>query len=141
MEKWTKGMKCPRSVVVQGQVVKIKHVTQLKDGKYYMTTIVDLSGESGNDIMINAAYNMLIQDLRPRALKPLKSTEIDETKHLKPCDYPGNGGGVSHRDVIIRFLTEGGMTKAEAEKVADNPKGVETILRKNNVDKDLHTEG
>ena len=132
MERWLKGMNCPRTVVVTDDIVVIKHVTQLKDGKFYMTTRVDLSGETSEDIMVNAAYNMLIQDLRPRALKPYRSTEIDETRELRPIDYPANGGGVSHRDVIVNFLTKGGMTQAEAEAVADNPKGVETKLRKNN---------
>lgn len=134
MERWTKGMNCPRTVTVEDDIVMIKHVTQLKDGKFYMTTRVDLGSETSENIMVNAAYNMLIQDLRPRALKPHKSTEIDEDAALCPCDYPGNGGGgISHREVIVKFLTDGGMTKAEAEQVADNPKGVETVLRKNNV--------
>ena len=133
MDKWIEGHKYPRTVKIIGRTVEIKHVTQLKDGKFYMTTKVDLSGETNDEIKVNAAYNMLIQDLRPRALKPHRSTEIDEGKALRPIDYPGNGGGVSHRDVIVKFLVKGGMTQAEAEAVADNPKGVETKLRKNNV--------
>ena len=158
MEKWTKGMECPRTVTVDDDIVIIKHVTQLKDGKFYMTTRVDLSDETDRDIKINAAYNMLIQDLRPRALKPYKSTEIDETKDYKPCDYPGNGGGLTTEERNVRFLKEIGLDDERVKKVMAKPEGlaeainralaelnnksgpkVETKLHKK--DEGLHTEG
>lgn len=116
----------PRTASIKDNVVTIKHVTQLLDGKHYMTTRVDLSGEDGDDIMVNAAYNYLIQDLRPRALKPHKSTDIDENRTYRPCDYPATGGaGIDKRERIIRFFmdTEDGMglDREDAEYAVDHP--------------------
>ena len=131
MEKWIKGMKCPRTVVVDDDVVSIKHVTQLKDGKFYMTTLVDLLDETSESIMINAAYNMLIQDLRPRALKPRKSTEIDERKALKPCDFPGNGGGgLTTEQRNVKFLKEIGLDDDRVRKVMSKPEGLAEAINR-----------
>lgn len=130
MKKWTKGMKCPRTVVITDDVVIIRHVTQLKDGKFYMATKVDLSDETPDNIKVNAAYNMLIQDLRPRALKPHKSTEIDETENLKPCDYPGNGGGLTTEERNVKFLKEIGLDDDRVRKIMSKPKGLAEAINK-----------
>ena len=131
MEKWIKDMKCPRTVTVEDDIVTIKHVTQLKDGKFYMTTRVDLGSESSEDIMVNAAYNMLIQDLRPRALKTHKSTEIDESKALRPIDYPGNGGGgLTTEERNVRFLKEIGLDDDRVRKVMSKPEGLAEAINK-----------
>ena len=130
MERWTKGMECPRTVVIEDDVVSIKHVTKLKDGKFYMTTRVDLSGETSDSIMINAAYNMLIQDLRPRALKVHKSTEIDESKNYKPCDYPGNGGGLTTEERNVKFLKEIGLDDDRVKRIMSKPEGLADAINK-----------
>ena len=151
MEKWIEGNTYARTVLVQDDIVLIKHVTLLKDGKHYMTTRIDLSNESDDDIKVNAAYNMLIQVIRPRALKPHKSTEIDEMKDFRPCDYPGNGGGLTTEERNVRFLKEIGLDDERVKKIMAKPEGlaeainralaelnnkpvekVETKLRKNN---------
>ena len=96
MEDYLKGAENQhRTASVKGKVVTLNHVTLFSNGeKKYMKTIVDLSDESEEDIYLNAATNYLIQVLRPRAIKPNKPTEIDESKPMKPCDYPaGKGGG------------------------------------------------
>lgn len=115
----------PRTASIKDNVVTIKHVTKLADGNHYMTTKVDLSGEDGDDIMVNAAYNYLIQVIRTRALKPHKSTDIDETKVYRPCDYPATGGaGIDARERNIRFMMDEekgmGMSREDAEFFADN---------------------
>jgi len=119
----------PRTASIKDNVVTIKHVTKLLDGNHYMTTRVDLSGEDGDDIMVNAAYNYLIQDLRPRALKPHKSTDIDESKPLRPCDYPATGGaGIDKRERSIRVLTEIGVERERAEYLIDHPDEIKFAL-------------
>ena len=132
MEKWQQGVTYARTASVTGKVVTIKHVTLLKDGKYYMTTKVDLAMESEEDILRNAAYNYLIQDIRPRALKLHKSTEVDESKAYKPSDYPaGRGGGKTTRETIVTWLTEVlGIKNELAEKWADDPKALEAVIAK-----------
>ena len=95
MEDYLKGAgNQHRTASVKGKVVTLNHVTQFSNGeKKYMKTIIDLSDESEEDIYLNAATNYLIQVLRPRAIKPNKPTEIDESKPMKPCDYPASKGG------------------------------------------------
>lgn len=132
MEKALQGTTYPRTAKVVGDTVTISHVTQLKDGKHYMKTIIDLSGEDEDTIKVNAAYNLLIQVLRPRALKPFKSTDIDETKPLRPCDYPASGGGgVDKHERRVRDLMDiMGIDRAMAEKALSDPKKY-LVLRKN----------
>lgn len=130
MEKWTKGMKCPRTVTVAGDMVTIKHVTQLKDGKFYMKTRVDLSMEKQDDIKINAAYNYLIQDLRPRALKSHKSTDIDENKAYRPIDYPANGGGLTTEERNVKFLKDIGLDDERVKKIMARPEGLAEAINK-----------
>jgi len=95
MEDYLKGAENQhRTASVKGKVVTLNHVTLFSNGeKKYMRTIVDLSDESEEDIYLNAATNYLIQVLRPRAIKPNKPNEIDESKSMKPCDYPVSKGG------------------------------------------------
>ena len=132
MEKAIQGVTYPRTASVTGDVVTIKHVTKLADGKHYMTTKIDLSGENADEIKKNAAYNMLIQVIRPRALKPNKSTEIDETKTLRPCDYPASGGaGIDKHERRVRDLMDiMGITREQTEKALSDPKKY-LVLRKN----------
>lgn len=95
MEDYLKGAENQhRSASVKGKVVTMNHVTKFGNGeKKYMKTIIDLSNESEGDILLNAATNYLIQVLRPRAIKPSKPADIDETKKMRPCDYPASKGG------------------------------------------------
>ena len=132
MEKVLTGVTYPRTAKVVGDVVTIKHVTQLKDGKYYMSTPIDLAGEELTEIKRNAAYNYLIQVLRPRTLKTKKSTEIDEAKVLRPCDFPASGGvGIDKTERRVRDLMDiMGIDRAMAEKAIANPEKY-LVLRKN----------
>ena len=95
MQDYLKGAEDQhRTSSVKGKVVTLNHVTKFSNGEQkYMTTIVDLSGESEEDIYLNAATNYLIQVLRPRAIKPNKPSEIEEDKAMRPCDYPASKGG------------------------------------------------
>jgi len=153
MEKWHKDGVFPKSATVDGDVVTIKHVTQVKDGKHYMATRIDLSSETPDSIKTNAAYNYLIQVIRPRVLKVRNSKAINENLNLKPCDYPGNGGGgLTTEQRNVKFLKEIGLDDDRVRKVMSKPEGlaeainkalealnnkpvekVETKLRKNNV--------
>ena len=132
MEKWVQGVTYARTASVTGDVVTINHVSLLKDGKHYMQTKVNLANLSKDELKRHAAYNVLIQVIRPRALKPFKSTQIDEAKVLDPCDYPGgHGGGKTTRETIVTWLTEVlGIKNELAEKWADDPKALEAIIAK-----------
>ena len=141
MEKVIKGESYPRtaSVDVKTKIVTIKHVSRLVDGDHYLTTKVGLDGEDEADILKNGAYNYLIQDIRTRALKPYKSTDIDEDKVYRPCDYPATGGaGIDKRERSIRVLTEIGVERERAEYLIDHPDKIKSaldetvILRKKN---------
>jgi len=105
MEDYLKGAENQhRTASVKGKVVTLNHVTLFDNGeKKYMKTAIDLSGETDEDILLNAATNYLIQVLRPRAIKPNKPTDIDESKSMKPCDYPASkGGGKADPEVVAR---------------------------------------
>ena len=95
MEDYLKGAENQhRSASVKGKVVTMNHVTKFDNGEQkYMKTVVDLSGETDEDIYLNAATNYLIQVLRPRAIKPNKPSEIKEDVAMRPCDYPASKGG------------------------------------------------
>ena len=97
MEDYLKGAENQHrsaSVDVETMIVTMNHVTQFDNGeKKYMKTIVDLSGETKADILLNAATNYLIQVLRSRAIKPNKPSEIKEDVAMRPCDYPASKGG------------------------------------------------
>jgi len=85
------GEACAKNARVEGDVVWIDHKTKLKNGQcIYITTGIDLSEETSEDVMINAGYNYLIQCVRPRVLKGLGTDEA-LAKHevrIKPSDYP-----------------------------------------------------
>ena len=105
MEDYLKGVENQhRTSSVKGKVVTLNHVTKFSNGEQkYMRTVIDLSGETEDDIHLNAATNYLIQVLRPRAIKPNKPTEIEEDKAMKPCDYPASkGGGKADPNVVAR---------------------------------------
>lgn len=131
MIKALKGEKYSRTASVKDGVVTIKHVSQLADGNHYMTTKVDMSNLDGDEVLRHAAYNVLIQILRPRALKPFKSNEIDETKIYDPTDYPAKrGGGIDKREASIRTLESIGLNREQAEMVLDNPSKAKEVLVK-----------
>jgi len=124
MEKVIDGESYARTATVEGDIVTISHVTLLKDGKFYMSTKVDLSSETEVSKKINAAYNYLIQVIRTRALKPHKSSDIDEDKNYKPCDYPGNGGGLTTEERNVKFLKEIGLDDDRVRKIMAKPEGL-----------------
>lgn len=128
MDKWIDGESYARTASVEGNIVTINHVTLLKDGKHYMSTRVDLSNETMDSIKINAAYNYLIQVIRTRALKPHKSSDIDESKNYKPCDYPGNGGGLTTEERNVRFLKEIGLDDERVKKIMSKPEGLANAI-------------
>ena len=105
MEDYLKGAENQhRTSSVVDQVVTLNHVTKFSNGEQkYMKTVVDLSGETSDDILLNAATNYLIQVLRPRAIKPNKPSEIKEDVAMRPCDYPASkGGGKADPNVVAR---------------------------------------
>ena len=139
MEAYLKGDPHPKTAKVEGNIVTIKHVTEFNNGeKMYMTTKVDLSNETPSAIKINAAYNYLIQVLRPRAIKVVKPKDFDETKAYKPSDYPaGKGGGISAFEQRKQAFMEVGFEEKEAELMAaGNQDAIEkahaTIIRRRN---------
>ena len=131
MEKVLKGKAYARSMSIVGSVVTIKHVSRLKDGDHYMTTKLDLEKMDGDDMVKHAAMNILIQIVRPRHLKTLTSSQIDETKVIDPMDYPATrGGGINKREASIRTLVDVlGFSQANAEIAVDSPEKVDEILK------------
>jgi len=123
MIKTLDGEKYPRTSSIKDNVVTIKHVTALKDGKHYMVSHIDMSNMDGDEVMKHAAMNVLIQILRPRAFKPFKSNEIDETKVYDPTDYPAQrGGGIDKHEAAIRVLESLGFNRDQAELALRTPK-------------------
>ena len=126
MEKYLKGEKQHRTtkVDVENKVATISHVTLLDNGEqWYMDTIIDMSEETPEDVLANAAMNYLIQVIRPKGLKVKKASVIDEKKVHKPSDYPsGRGTGVqSPAKAILNFLVYvAGMDRTEAEEIVKN---------------------
>ena len=121
-----------KTASVKGKVVTMNHVTLFDNGeKKYMKTIVDLSNESEEDILLNAATNYLIQVLRPRAIKPKKPTEIDETKVMRPCDFPASKVvGVDKREREVRYWESKGIPRGKAEDIADHPEKYQDVFKK-----------
>lgn len=122
MEQYIDGETYPRtmSVDVAKQIVTVKHVSKIKDGKFYIKTILDLSGEEEVDLLKHAAMNYLIQTIRPRYLKGRKSVDINEELVHSPSDYPAQrGGGVDKREGAIRVLEGLGLDRKIAEDVVD----------------------
>ena len=126
MEKYLKGEKQHRTtkVDVEKKTATISHVTLLDNGEqWYMNTIIDMSDESDEDILANAAMNYLIQVIRPKHIKGLKADKIDEKKIHKPSDYPsGRGTGVQSperatKNFLIHVL---GIPKDDVEKMDMN---------------------
>uniref|UniRef100_A0A6M3LKA1 Uncharacterized protein n=1 Tax=viral metagenome TaxID=1070528 RepID=A0A6M3LKA1_9ZZZZ len=140
MEKYIQGNTYARTakVDVNTKTITIHHVTDLKDGKHYMKSVICLDKEGMEHLLVNAAYNDLIQVFRPRALKLLKSTQIDENKVLRPSDYPaGKGGGISAFEQRKQAFMEVGFEEKEAELMAaGNQDAIEkahaTIIRRRN---------
>jgi len=121
MEKYLKGEKQHRTtkVDVENKVATISHVTLLDNGEqWYMDTIIDMSEETPEDVLANAAMNYLIQVIRPKGLKVKKASVIDEKKVHKPSDYPsGRGTGVQSpitatKNFLVHVL---GKTKEQVE--------------------------
>ena len=123
MEQYIKGESQKRitKVDVEKKIATISHVTQFanEDDRWYMDTVIDLSEESDEDILANAAMNYLIQVIRPKYLKANKPSEIDEKKVHKPKDYPsGRGTGVvmtESRALINTLVYVIGLEKEKAE--------------------------
>ena len=130
MERWIKDESYPRTVKVEGDTVIIDHVTLLKDGKHYMSTRVDMSDETIESKKINAAYNYLIQVIRPRALKKCRSSEIKEGHNYKPSDYPANGGGLTTEERNVKFLREIGLDDERVKKVMSKPEGLAEAINR-----------
>jgi len=57
-------------------------------------------------------------------LKPFKSNEINEEKNYKPCDYPGNGGGLTTEQRNVKFLKEIGLDDERVKKIMAKPAGL-----------------
>ena len=134
MEKYLKGEKQHRTtkVDVSKKTATISHVTLLDNGEqWYMDTIIDMSDESDEDILANAAMNYLIQVVRNKYLKVRKANEIDEKKVHKPSEYPsGRGSGTQSperatKNFLIHVL---GIPKDEVEEM-DMVKAQEIIKK------------
>lgn len=130
MEKYVKGDSYMRSMSVQETIVAINHVSDVKDGKYYMRTKIDLKNMDKDLIYKHAAMNILIQIIRTRYLKLRTSSQIDESIVHDPTSYPAaKGGGVNKREMSIRTLMELGFAKSDAEFAVDNPEKAKQILQ------------
>ena len=134
MEQYLKGEKQHRTtkVDVDKGFATISHVTLLDNGEqWYMDTVIDMSGETDEDILANAAMNYLIQVIRPKGLKVLKASEIDEEKIHKPSDYPsGRGTGVQTPEKATKNFLIHVLKKTKEEVEAMSAEDMEKELNK-----------
>ena len=130
MEQYVKGNSYMRSMSLVEKIVTINHVSDVKDGKHYMQTKIDLKNMDNDLIYKHAAMNILIQIIRTRYLKLRTSKQIDETIVHDPTKYPAaKGGGVNKREMSIRTLMELGFSKSDAEFAIDNPEKAKQALK------------
>ena len=130
MIKAIKGETYSRSASVKDGIVTINQVSQLKDGNHYFPVKIDMTDVDGDEALIHAAYNILIQIIRPRALKNHNSTELNEAKVYKPGDYPATkgGGGISKDEANTRFLESLGIDRKRAEYLVSHPDELQGLI-------------
>lgn len=129
MEQYMKGETYNRSMSIVDSIVTINHVSDVKDGKHYMQTKLDLGDMDGDSIVKHAAMNILIQIIRPRYLKLKKSVDIDESIVHNPLDYPAaKGGGINKREMKIQAYIDVGFSKEDAFYAADHPEAAKKAL-------------
>ena len=123
----------PKNTQVDGDIVWVTHTTTTAEGKVYVRTGIDLSNLNEDRIKIGSAYQELIQTIRPRYFRQLRTQEAIDTdgKVLDPTDYPAEGRSkktelekakdtlskLSRHEFVNMMIEEYGMDRGSAEEL------------------------
>ncbi len=135
MEKALKGEKYNRSITIDKKgVATCKHVTKTSLGDFYLTTKIDLSSWSDEEIKRHAAMNILITKVRKKiqsltSEKAIASTEeVTYTKEMVATERTKKSAvdkasdqlkKMSKEEFIVFSMREYGITRENAEAIAD----------------------
>ena len=114
--------KYARTMKIIGDVVHMKHVTDLKDGDHYMEHAITLANLD-RDTEVKYIVSSIIIQMRQRFLRALTGSEVDKLGYvLDPTDYPATGGaGITARERSVRdHMTRLGIDREEAEYYLDH---------------------
>jgi hypothetical protein len=122
--KVLKGEKYPRTFSVEGNIVWMSQVTELKDGDHYFKFGMNMEHMDGDQVLKHAAKDVNIVVLRPRVFKIKTSAEVAQLPLIiDPMEYPAQrGGGIDKHEAAIRVLESLGFNRDQAELALRTPK-------------------
>jgi len=120
--KCIKGTTYHKTMRLEGTLVHMKHVTEMKDGNHYVEHAIETKDIDGDEIIKGWAASEIIK-LRTRFIRTMTGEELAKLDYIiNPIDYPASDRvGVPKRDKEIALLVKMKIPREIAEQMVDDP--------------------
>ena len=120
--KCVEGTTYHKTMRLEGTLVHMKHVTELKDGNHYLEHAIETKDIEGDEVIKGWAASEIIK-LRTRFIRAMTGAEFSRMDYvINPVDYPPSDRvGVPKRDKEIALLVKMKIPREIAEKMVDDP--------------------